>query len=40
MNFERWFWKDDTPIWSRRAGRFLLFTSLLLLLLFGWWLMR
>jgi hypothetical protein len=34
MNFDRWFWKDDTPMWSKRVGRFLLIASALLLL--GW----
>lgn len=34
MNFDHWFRNDDTPLWSKLAGRFLLIASLLLLL--GW----
>ena len=39
MKFDRWFWKDDTVEWSRKAGRFLLIASVILLLaLLAWWL--
>ena len=37
--FERWFWDDDTPAWSRQVWRFLLVASVLLVLVLRGWLM-
>jgi len=40
MKFERWFWKVDTPAWSRNVGRFLLLVSVVILLVVIWRLVR
>ncbi len=40
MNFDRWFWNDDTSAWSKRATRFLLIATVLALLAVLWWFVR